>query len=128
MTTFLRAALLFGGIFYLAIGTGFLIAPERLGEAFGVAPAGTQGLSSMRADFTAFFWVVGGSMAMGAVHDRGSVLWPAAALIGIALSGRVFSLVSDGSYPAAFQPMVVEALTLALALAGTRLLGKGATA
>ena len=48
----------------------------------------------------------------------------AAALVGIALAARVISLLVDGTYPAAFQPMVIEAVTLALALAGARHFGK----
>jgi hypothetical protein len=126
MTIFLRAALLLLGLLYLAIGTGFLFEPDRLGEAFGVAAAGTQGLSTMRADFTAFFWVLGGSLVWGGWRSRGDVLWVAAALIGIALAGRAFSLLTDGNYAGAPQPMVIEAVTLVLALVGARHFGRGA--
>jgi glutamate-1-semialdehyde aminotransferase len=122
MTMLLRAALILGGLFYLAIGTAFLFDPVRLGASFGVEAAGAEGLSSLRADFTAFFWVVGGSLAWGGWRGRGGVLIVAAALIGIALAGRGLSLLLDGSYPAAFQPMAVEALTLVLSLVGMRVL------
>ena len=43
MSLFLRAALLLVGMLFFAIGTGFLIAPVRLGEAIGIAAEGTQG-------------------------------------------------------------------------------------
>jgi len=124
MSLFLRAALLLVGMLFFAIGTGFLVAPVRLGEAIGIAAEGTQGLSSMRADFTAFFWVGGGSMALGGLRGHAGLLRVAAALVGIALAARVISLLVDGTYPAAFQPMVIEAVTLALALAGARHFGK----
>jgi hypothetical protein len=120
MTLFLRAALLLVGLLFFAIGTGFLIAPVRLGEAIGIAAEGTQGLASMRADFTAFFWVGGGAAALGGLRGDAGLLRVAAALVGIALAARVISLLVDGTYPAAFQPMVIEAVTLALALAGVR--------
>ncbi len=125
MTLFLRAALLLLGLLYLAIGSFFLFEPDRMGEAFGVAAAGAQGLSTMRADFTAFFWVLGGALVWGGWRSRDDVLWVAAALIGIALAGRGFSLLADGNYPNALQPMLVEAVTLVLALVAARHFRRG---
>jgi len=124
MTNLLRAALLLGGLAFLLIGTGFLIAPVQLGATFGVEAIGAQGHSSMRADFTAFFWVAGGSLVWGGWRQQGEVLLVAAALIGIALLGRVISLLVDGSYDGALGPMAVEAVTLALAVTGYRMFGK----
>ncbi len=124
MTVFLRAALGLFGLLYLAIGTGFMFAPVQLGETFGVAAAGAQGLASIRADFTGFFWVLGGSMVWSAWRTRGGPLWVAAALIGIALSGRALSLLIDGSYPTALQPMAVEVLSLAIVIIAARRFGK----
>jgi hypothetical protein len=125
MILLLRAALGVLGLLYLAIGTGFLFAPVQLGETFGVAAAGAQGLASMRADFTGFFWVLGGSMAWSAWRTHGGALWAAAALIGIALAGRALSLLIDGSYPTALQPMAVEALSLVIVIVAARRFGKG---
>ncbi len=125
MTLFLRAALLLLGLLYLAIGSFFLFEPDRMGEAFGVAAAGAQGLSTMRADFTAFFWVLGGALVWGGWRSRDDVLWVAAALIGIALAGRGFSLLADGNYTNALQPMLVEAVTLVLALVAARHFRRG---
>lgn len=124
MTLFLRAAMLPFALLYLAIGTGFLIAPERLGETFGVAAAGAKGLSSMRADFTAFFCLLGGSLAWAGWRQSRGALIIAALLVGTALAGRVVSLLLDGNYEGALQPMVVEALTVLLALAGMRAFGR----
>ena len=125
MTLFLRAALLLLGLLYLAIGSLFLFEPDRMGETFGVAAAGAQGLSTMRADFTAFFWVLGGALVWGGWRSRDDVLWVAAALIGIALAGRGFSLLADGNYTNALQPMLVEAVTLVLALVAARHFRRG---
>lgn len=126
MIKVLRAALLLLGVFYLLVGAGFLVDPARLGETFGVSGNGPPGLSTMRADFTAFFWVLGGTLAWSAWRGRGGALWAAAALIAIAVAGRGASLMLDGTYPGAARPMVVEGLTLLLALAGIRLLGRKA--
>ena len=123
MTLFLRAAMALFALLYLAIGTGFMIAPEQLGEAFGVAAAGAKGLASMRADFTAFFWLLGGSLAWGAWRQSGGALLVALLLVGTALAGRGLSLLLDGNYEGALQPMTLEALTVVLALAGMRAFG-----
>ncbi len=124
MTLFLRAALLLLALLYLAIGTGFLIAPEQLGETFGVAAAGAKGLASMRADFTGFFWLLGGALGWGALRQSGGALLVGAFLAATALAGRGLSLLLDGNYDGALQPMVVEALTVLLALAGMRAFGR----
>lgn len=126
MTLFLRAALLLLALLYLAIGTSFLIAPERLGETFGVAAAGAKGLASMRADFTGFFWLLGGTLGWGALRQSGGALLVGAFLAATALAGRGLSLLLDGNYEGALQPMVVEALTVLLALAGMRAFGRKA--
>ena len=126
MTLLLRAALLLLALLYLAIGTGFLIAPEQLGETFGVAAAGAKGLASMRADFTGFFWLLGGALGWGALRQSGGALLVGAFLAATALAGRGLSLLLDGNYDGALQPMVVEALTVLLALAGMRAFGRKA--
>lgn len=117
MTLFLRTGLLLLALLYLAIGTGFLIAPEQLGDAFGVRATGAKGLASMRADFTGFFWLLGGALGWGALRQSSGALLIGAFLAATALAGRGVSLLRDGNYDGAFQPMVVEALTVSLALA-----------
>lgn len=122
MVTVLRALLLLGGIFYIGLGTGFLIDPATNGPDFGVVPDGAQGLSSIRGDFTAFFWVSGGCMIIGAWKRYGDMLLVTAALMGIVLMGRTVSLGLDGGYEDWWMPMLVEAITVALALIGSRVL------
>ncbi|MFN3864585.1 MAG: hypothetical protein ACK4RT_09925 [Erythrobacter sp.] len=124
MRLFLRAALLLLALLYLAIGTGFLIAPEALGVAFGVAPTRPKGLASMRADFTAFFWLLGGSLGWGAWRQSGGALLVALLLVATALAGRGVSLLLDGTYAGALQPMAIEAVTVLLAFAAMRAFGR----
>ena len=64
-------------------------------------------------------------MAWSAWRTHGGALWAAAALIGIALAGRALSLLIDGSYPTALQPMAVEALSLVIVIVAARRFGKG---
>jgi hypothetical protein len=118
----LRIALALLGVLFVSMGFGFLTDPVTTGGDFGIAAQGPQGLSSVRADFTAFFWVAGGAFLLGAWKRNGEVLLVTAALMGIALAGRGISLALDGTYDAWFLPMGVEALSLILALIGSRVL------
>lgn len=111
-----------GGLMYLMLGVGFLLDPVSSGADFGVSANSEQGLSSMRADFTAFFVVATGSMMIGAWRRNGDLLLVAAALFGIALLGRIVSIVLDGTYEGAFVPMAAEAVTLVVLLIAHRML------
>lgn len=120
MIVILRALLLLGGLGLVLVGGGFLIDPTgRIGE-FGLLAENNKGLSTIRADFTAFFWVAGGAMIIGGWKQRGDALLVTAALMGIALTGRAVSLALDGSYEGWPNFMVVEALTVILALTASR--------
>jgi len=122
MTMILRAVLIAAGLLFLLIGGLFLFDPARMAGEFGLVATGPQGLSSVRADVTAFFWLAGASLVWGAWTRRGAVLLIAALLMGIALLGRTISLAFDGSYPGWYVSMAVEALTVVLALTGWRAL------
>ena len=65
----------------LMLGMGFLVNPAASGADFGLSAVdllngGAEGLSAMRADFTAFFLVAAGFMGLGAWRRRGDVLRP----------------------------------------------------
>lgn len=126
MDMVLRAALLLLGLLFVAVGGLFLIDPVGQSVDFGLVPQGNQGLSTIRADFPAFFWVAGGALVIGVWKQRGDTLLVTAALMGIALAGRGLSLAIDGTYPGWPMFMVIEAFTLALALMGHRVLGRAA--
>ena len=126
MAMVLRGALVALGLLFVGIGGTFLFDPVGQGGDFGLTPNGNQGLSTIRADFTAFFWVSGGALILGAWKQRGDWLLVAAALMGITLAGRAVSLAMDGTYEGWPLPMAVEALTVMLAVAGNRMFGKTA--
>ena len=116
---FILAALLaVGAILDLFLGLSFFVDPGTAGTDFGLHSPTPMGLSAMRGDFTAFFWVAALSMGIGAWKRRADVLWPALALFAIAFSGRLVNLVVVGDYDGWWQPMTVEALhVIVLALA-----------
>lgn len=115
-----RAVVGLAGLFNLVLGLGFLIDPAQAGLRFFLLSLGTQGLATMRADFTAFF-VTGGTFALIAAWRawRTPLLVPLM-LLSIALGGRVISLIADGAPGKAFPPMIAEALMIAVLALGWR--------
>lgn len=107
-------------IFNILIGLGFLIDPAGSALRFFLAPLGTQGMASLRADFTAFFLVGGGFALLGAWRNTAAPLLVPLALLGVAILGRAISLAADGAPATAFPPMAVEAVMIALLLLARR--------
>jgi hypothetical protein len=122
MRLVLTALIFAGGLAYLVIGIGFLALPHSLVGGFGLDPQGPAGLSTTRADFTAFFVVAGLAMLYGGWKRSGEVLLVPAALFGIALIGRIVGAFADGTYEGFAMPMAIEAATTLVCLAGWRML------
>lgn len=116
----LRVLLALVGLFFIGLGGTFLFDPVTQGGDFGVDPRGAQGLSTIRADFSSYFWVSGGALVLGAWKQNGTVLLVAAALLGITFCARALSLVLDGTYEGWMAPMMVEAFVVVIALFGYR--------
>jgi hypothetical protein len=122
MILFLRAALFVGGLFFVILGVGFLLDPAGSGGDFGLTARSAHGLATIRADITAFFVVAGGCMIWGGWARKGDPLLVTAALMLLALLGRVVGLSLDGPYEGYWPPMVVEAVSAVLALFASRVL------
>ncbi|MGB3472838.1 MAG: hypothetical protein WBA51_18630 [Erythrobacter sp.] len=121
----LRAILVLGGLLLGFIGFGFFMDPAASGADFGISPGGASeahGLTSIRADFTAFFVVGGASLIWGALAKRGDALVIGGALMLVTLFGRVVSLSIHGSFDGFLPPMAVEAVLGIAALIGARVL------
>ena len=120
MITALRVILALLGALFLFVGAQFLIDPVTTGGDFGLTPNGNAGLSTIRADMTAFFWVSGGALLYGVWKQRGEAFYVTAALMGIVFCARCLSLVLDGTYEGWLPPMAIEAVTVILCLFGAR--------
>ncbi|MBN8484330.1 MAG: hypothetical protein J0L50_06075 [Sphingomonadales bacterium] len=110
------------GLFDLFMGLNFLFNPLATGAGFGLAPLGSQGMSTMRADFTAFFGVVAVCMMIGAWRRNADLLLVPAAVMATAVTVRALSLFLDGTYPGWQVPMVVEAVHVIVLIAAWKLL------
>lgn len=128
LSVILRVSLFLLGVLYIILGFGFLTDPVESGANFGIAPladTGAQGLATIRGDLTSFFWVLAGSLIIGAWKANETLLKVGAALVGIVFVARGISALIDGTFEGWFMPMGVELLTVVLALAAARILPEG---
>ncbi|MBS0481548.1 MAG: DUF4345 family protein [Proteobacteria bacterium] len=110
------------GFLDLFMGLNFLFNPQGTAPGFGLAFTGAQGLSTLRADFAAFFGVIAACMMIGAWRRNADLLLVPAALMGTAVTVRAVSLMVDGSYPGWPVPMLVEISHVVLLIAAWRVL------
>ncbi len=118
----LTALIFLLGLFDLFMGLNFLLNPLATGPGLGLAPLGTQGMSTLRADFTAFFGVIAICMMLGAWRRNGDLLLVPAALMGTAVAVRGLSLILDGTYTGWHLPMLVEGFHVIVLIAAWRVL------
>ena len=118
--TILIGLIFVAGMFNLLLGLSYLFDPAGAAAGHGVSYTGQLGLATLRADFTAFFVVIGLCMLRGAWKRNGDVLLVPAALFGIALFGRLLTLMLSGSGPGFYLPMAAEAGQVILLVLGWR--------
>jgi hypothetical protein len=121
MRIVLIALIFLFGLFDLFMAIGFLTDPVQSAANLGMAANGTPGISTLRADFTAFFGVIAVCMMLGAWRRNGDLLLVPAALMGTAVVVRGLSLAIDGAYAGWQVPMLVEAAHVILLLAAWRM-------
>lgn len=119
----IRLAVFAVGFLNIALGLMFLVRPEWMGAQFYITPVGSQGLATIRADFPGFFLTGGGFALWGAWMRYAEELRVPIVLLSIALFGRFVSLIFDGAGPSALPPMILEAVMIAILVAGMRTFG-----
>ena len=112
----ITALVFLGGLFFIMSGLSFLLQPQSIASSLGLAPNGSTGLATLRADFFAFFTLLGICMIWGAWKRRGDLLLlPAVALI-LAVIARLWSVAMDGMSPTFISSVAIEAVIAALLL------------
>ena len=122
MRLVLTALVYLSGLFCLFLAVGFLTDPATSAAGLGIKAEGAAALSTVRADFTAFFGVTGALMLWGAWRRNGDLLLVPALIYGTAFTGRAINLAIHGTYPMFFQPMAVEAFWTVLLFTAWRVL------
>lgn len=121
MLTALRVVIALFAAYMALIGFAFMFAPQGPAEIFALAPQGSQGWSSLRADMSAFFLTFALFAGYGAWSTRPSPLLVPLALMTIAFVGRIVSIAADGMGPDAWRPMAIELVAIVILIAGLRL-------
>jgi len=122
MRLVLTALIFLIGLFDLLMAASFLFTPLEVAQGLGVVPVASAGISTIRADFTAFFGVAGFAMLWGAWRRNADLLLVPMLLFAVSFLGRALDLVLTGPYPGWPVPMAVEAIEVLLLLAGWRFL------
>lgn len=122
MRLLLTGILLAAGALFLLNGISFLIDPVSAGASLSVGGTDLTGWGAIRGDMAAFFIVGAVCMIWGAWRRTGDILLVPAALFGIALLGRIISLIAIGGEDGFWIPMVVEAAMLIVTLFASRVL------
>lgn len=122
MQLIVRVAVGLLGLAGVLIALRIWMAPADVAAQLGVSPASSLGLAAIRADFAGFFGGAGALALLGALRNRSAFLLAPLILVGIALAGRIVTLVADGYSEAMLPPMAIEAaLILVLALGRAKL-------
>jgi hypothetical protein len=119
MQAVLRVIVGIAGTLGVLIALRIWMAPTEVAAQLGVTPVGPLGLATIRADMAGFFGGVGALSVFAAIRGQGRLLTAPLLLIGLALTGRVVTILMSGFSNEMLPPMVVE-LVLVLILAAGR--------
>lgn len=122
MRMFIRGLVGLAGVLALLLALQFWFDPEAPAARLGLSPQGGLGLATLRADLAGFFGLAGVMALAAAVRAQAALLTAPLVMIAIALTGRVITAATSGLAPDMVQPMVIEAVLLALFAAGRRFL------
>ncbi|WP_340646216.1 hypothetical protein [Phenylobacterium sp.] len=99
------------------------IDPTVPAATLGVSPVGGLGLATLRADIGGFFGGMGAFALAAAIRDDRRLATVPLVLVGLALTGRLITVGTEGLSPDMVMPIVVEASLAALFAFGRRTLG-----
>ena len=92
----ITALVFVGGLFFSLLSLSFLFQPSAAITEFGLTPTNPMGLANARADFFAYFAILGAGMIWGAWKRRGDVLLVPAVIMLLALIARLVGAAIEG--------------------------------
>lgn len=110
------------GLLMVVIALRIWTAPQAFAATLGLGADSLLGVASLRADLGGFFGGGGIFALLAALRSDRRWLAPAMILLGLALTGRVISLVASGGGVPQIPPMIVEALLIVILALGWRAL------
>jgi ribonuclease Z len=101
---------------FAVAGLGFWIFPEQLAHGFGLEAIDRDGLSTLRADFGAFFLGLGLLVGLGVWKARRTPVLAAAGALALAMLGRAIGWLAESQIAGALE-LAVEGVAIAILLA-----------
>ena len=116
----LRVLIGLTALLYITLALGFLLDPAQAAARLGIGAIAPLGMATLRGDFIGFFGTIGILALLGAVRDEARYYIAPLMLVGMTLAGRLITVAASGFDATIGPPMLVEAVTVALLLLGSR--------
>lgn len=110
------------GLLAMIVALRFWMDPALPAAQLGIGPLGPLGLSTLRADLGGFFGGAGLFALAAAIRNDARFALVPLALIGLALTGRILTLIVDGATADMTMPIVIESVLVVLYAAAWRVL------
>ena len=107
------------GLFFLALGIGFIAFPDIFAALFSVEPAYGPGVNGIRSDFGGLFLGLSFFCLLGAMTGRCRWLAVPVVFLLLIIAGRLIGIGLDGPSPAAVKSLLVEVILLVLLTVST---------
>ena len=112
--------------FCLLMGSLAFLSPDIIGGILGVSADNAAGRGTLSGDFGALFFTGAGAAALALFRGKSKLLWVSISLIGLTLIGRLFEITSSGIGATTMQPIIIEAVLVAMLLGALKLSKKEA--
>ena len=107
--------------FGLLMGSLAFLSPDIIGTILGVSADTPAGRGTISGDFGALFLTGAGAAALALFKGKSELLWVPISLFGLTMVGRLFEGISSGLVGGALQPIIVEAVLVAMLLGALKL-------
>jgi len=113
-------------VFCILMGSLAFLSPDIIGGILGVSADNAAGRGTISGDFGALFFTGAGAAALALFKEKSNLLWISISLLGLTLLGRLFEITSSGIGETTMQPIIIEAVLVAMLLGALKLSGKEA--
>jgi len=113
-------------IFCITMGSLAFLSPDIIGGILGVSADNAAGRGTISGDIGAFFLTSAGAAALALFKGKSNLLLVPVSLFGLTIIGRVFEITSTGIGETTMQPIMIEAVLVAMLLGALKLSKKAA--
>ena len=108
-------------LFCILMGSLAFLSPDIIGGILGVSADNAAGRGTISGDFGALFFTGAGAAALALFKGKSKLLWVSISLLGLTLLGRLFEITSTGIGETTMQPIIIEAVLVAMLLTALKL-------